>query len=113
MEQYQQIYEDLIYDIKSMTEKLKEIQNRFRIVNKRIIDELRDSKIDKVVLRGGELIMKTHITKSNIVKKDIEDIISSYDLMGQDIVETIWKNRVYKEIESVKYTEFNLKDLKS
>jgi hypothetical protein len=57
--------------------------------------------------------MKTHITKSNIVKKDIEDIISSYDLMGQDIVETIWKNRVYKEIESVKYTEFNLKDLKS
>jgi hypothetical protein len=95
-------YEEIIEDINSMTNNLKDIKNNFSIVHKRIIEDLKKSKIDKVILRGGELSIKTHITKSNILKKDIEEIISKYNL-NEDIVETIWRNRVYKEIESLKY----------
>jgi predicted metalloenzyme YecM len=103
IEENKERYEDIIEDIKEMSGEVKEIQNRFSIINKRIMDKLKESKIDKIILRGGELSMKKQITKSNILKKDIEEIISKYNLNGKDIVERIWKNRVYKETESLKY----------
>jgi hypothetical protein len=96
-------YEEIIEDIKETTEDIKEIKIRFSIINKQIIYKLNECKIDKIILRGGELSIKKQITKSNILKKDIEEIISKYNLNEKDIVETIWKNRVYKETESLKY----------
>jgi hypothetical protein len=92
-------YEEIIDKIIDISDNIKETKNRFSLVNKRIIESLNESGIDKVILRGGDIRMKRQTTLSNISKKDLIE-----SNLSKENIERVWSNRVYKETESLKYS---------